>query len=466
MAINRRNKKFVAVVTVTAVLHIVVLFAIGSLVIFSAIRPTEPEFEAPVPLVPIEPERLTMQANMEQMRQSSSRPQPQQRITVQIPQMANIQNVELNVAPPVMGNVSVGAGSQGGMGRIGGSGGIGMGMRQVSFLGVQAAGERVAIIVDCSNHMLIDEKGGLHAFRLVKDEVLQVIKNLDSGVVFNVYLFSGRTVNRFSEYMVTATPASIEAVREWIAPINEDVNARGARRNNFEPEDEYFSGHSYANFMRALHAAFEDHAEAVFMIAATWSNIRQHIDDLSEGEQRSVQRDRERRARDLERRQRQWTERDQELWDAYQRDHVEPMRRRAQELWDAENARRAARGQPHRVVVGNHIETVIRENNLRDALPPRPPRPPRMGSTMRNYTVDEIIRRFQREMIREIYREQRREVPSVNIILFGEGEEAEENYRRLARASRSGVVRVIPSLAELQAAAESSREHRENPGRM
>lgn len=461
---KKMNKNLVTVLVISVALHIVAFMVLGSVVIFQAVVQSEPEFEAPVVPVSIEPEQLQMRSNMRQRTQQSAgatRARPQQRITVSnAPQMPGVQALNLSVAPPAsgvsmsgVGTGSAGSGSGSGLGALGGTGGIGVGMRSVTFLGVQSGGERVAILVDTSNFMMLDEKGGLHAFRLVKDECVKVIEALEPGVVFNIYLYSGATtVNRFKPHMVTASPGVIREVKAWLAPINEDARSLGARTNNFTPEREYFkgSGYTFANFGRALHAAFVDQAEAIFMITAGWPNIRQHMDDFDEAEQKRKQAELDRRIRDWERNHKAAREK-------WQQEVYQPARKRAEEILKAENDKRRAEGKPPRVVL--HIDYVIRENNLytRPAPPHRPVLP--------YYTPEEIITRIQREMFKTFYRDAQKQLPSINIILFGEDKAAEDNYRRLVRSSRLGNFRKIPSLLELESARSQSRDQRSSANR-
>lgn len=461
---KKTNQNLVVVLIVSAVLHIIAFTILGSVVIFQAVTQSEPEFEAAAVPIAIEPEQLQVRSNMRQRTQSGmTRAQPQQRITVSNPQMAQVQALSMTVAPPAAGvslsgvgtgTLGSGTGSGSGLGALGGTGGIGVGMRSVSFLGVQSGGERVAIIVDCSNHMLLDEKGGLHAFRLVKDECIKVIEALDPGVVFNIYLFSGnKTVNRFKPHMVTTSPAMIREVKAWLSPINENVSALGARTDNFKPDREYFQGgggYTFSNFARALHASFEDQAEAIFMIVANWANIRQHIDDFDGTEKNRIQNDLNRRIRDWERNHQaareKWLA---EVW--------RPAQEKAREILKAENERRRAAGRPPRVVLT--IDHVVNENKLVTGA--RPPSRP----VLPYYTPEEIIMKFRREMYRDYYREKQKELPSINIILFGQDDKAEANFRRLVSTSRSGNFRTIPSLAELESASSRSREHREERAR-
>jgi hypothetical protein len=504
---RKANKNLMAVLIISGALHVVAFLVLGSIVIFTAIPQSKPEFEEPEIPQPINLKEVDMKQDMSKMVRtggSSGRTASVQRdlITVQNPVSA-LPALSMSVSPvSAMGapgfststasgiGSGIGSGTGDGLGGLGKSGGIGMGKYSVSFLGVQSGGERVAILVDCSDYMLEDGKGGMWAFRIVKDECVKLVQNLLPGVLFNVYLFSNNNVFLFKEHMVASTPATVNELREWIAPVNEDATKRGARVNNFTPEREYFNQrhtlywgakknekHSnaptVANYARALHAAMADHAEAIFMIIATFPPIPEVLEDMDARSVQAAWARQNRADQEYERKMNRWKgSRDEEKWLEWEKKRDEahaPVWQKAKDIWDAENARRKAAGLPPRIVVGNHLLTVMRENNLKFPDVPRPqnvePRPIRQHVLIDNYSVDKMIERFSKEIIPDIYRFHPKKVrPSVNVILFGSDQKAEDSWTKFVgdvnRGTR-GQFRKITSLAEMKAASEESERNRQ-----
>src|SRR5690606_7724839 len=127
-------------------------------------------------------------------------------------------------------------------------------------------------------------------------------------------------------------------------------------------------------------------------------------------------------------------------------------------------------GLPPRIVVGHHLRKVMEENNMKFPVEPKrpenlPPRPIRPHLTTPAYTLDKLIERFTREIIPEMYRFHPKKMrPSINVVLFGAEEKAEESWKQFvlgANRGTRGQFRKITSLKEMQDAAAESEQHRE-----
>ncbi len=68
--------------------------------------------------------------------------------------------VKSNIQKSIGKNFSHGRARHADLGSGTGSGGLGLGTSTVSFFGIQAAGERIAFIIDLSRSMVEDDKGG------------------------------------------------------------------------------------------------------------------------------------------------------------------------------------------------------------------------------------------------------------------------------------------------------------------
>lgn len=154
------------------------------------------------------------------------------------------------------------------------SGGIGLGAPQFKFLGIRGEGEKVIFLLDASEQMLTPDSGGKSACDYIKSQLDNVLLELPSAVLFNVFLYDGETVAGFRPRMVPVTEQSRLELTEWVAPFLGGVSQGGlvAEQNTYIPETLYETaiGNETREWVRALQAALEQRPDAVFVVGRNW----------------------------------------------------------------------------------------------------------------------------------------------------------------------------------------------------
>jgi hypothetical protein len=144
----------------------------------------------------------------------------------------------------------------------------------VSFFGVQGSGSRIAFILDASQNMLTDENGGPGCYSFVKEQIRKGAAGIQNDRQFNVILHNGRQLALFQPQMVPASPENIEALREWLQPVNSDSLQPGIPDGiaTVTPMRDYKTsiGSDSSGWLLALQAAIEQQADAVFIAGSGW----------------------------------------------------------------------------------------------------------------------------------------------------------------------------------------------------
>lgn len=402
---------------IAVLLHVVLLALFGGIQVYQYVRPPETAFTTPPPIARIEPQRLEYQARVKQRQSASTRPR-QQRLTVTSVADMSLPEIELNLAPvtPNVGLAGNGRGSGGGLGSGFARGGLGFGTSAVNFFGIKSQGERVFFIVDATDYMLEDRKGGFHAYGIVKEELVGLVDRLSAGTLFNLAAYGGREVNLFSPRIIPATTANKNRVRDWIEPVNRDPDSRGPRGNDFQPRGDIAPvGDRSSYWVRALQAAMEQNADSIFLILSQWQF---HGLDLSPAEEWEWL---------LE--ERGWSERKERSWNEA-----------VAEAWawlENENTQRRSRGEPPRIA--NWIGSIVAEI-----------RPDVQLRTAPSFEPDEI-EEFIGSLADTLYPDGQH--PRIHIVLFlGEDEERawdEDRFKRIARRN-GGRFRVLEGFAGLR----------------
>ena len=87
-------------------------------------------------------------------------------------------------------------------------------MPEIKFMGFKAKAERIIFIIDASRNMLVDAKGGLNSFKIIKEKVYELIGNLPAGSLFNVMLTDDMgTSLRFKPKLV---PLELKPKQNWL----------------------------------------------------------------------------------------------------------------------------------------------------------------------------------------------------------------------------------------------------------
>lgn len=287
------------VLLISGGVHAVALFILGSITVYKYIIPDEAQFEEPSTVVEEQP---PPQVKVEIKQQP---PKQQAMQSLRMKQVGNIAVSAVDVNLPNMQEsftVSAGMGGFGSGSLLGGTRGtLGIGMSDISVFGLKTRAERILFVIDANSQMLTDTKGGLKSYKIIKDEITDMVGNLSAGTLFNVMMADRRNSKFFKKQLVPAGQEVHQQLIQWITPINANARnaglvegARDVRRERLETlsnearhEDILWSkqpGNDTA-FMTQL--AIEQDVDAIFFIAGYhrgFERVRRRLTEQEEAD--------------------------------------------------------------------------------------------------------------------------------------------------------------------------------------
>ncbi|NBB78418.1 MAG: hypothetical protein GVY36_03085 [Verrucomicrobia bacterium] len=354
--------------------------------------------------------------------------------------------------PEMEDSFTVNAGTDGiGAGSLLGNtrGSIGIGMSDVSVFGLKTRAERILFVIDADREMVTDKKGGLNSYKVIKDEITDMVANLSTGTLFNVILHDGKKTLGFKNQLVSAGQEIHRELVEWIAPINSNASSPGLEgvAQAGRPSLTTFRDHEVNKALRlsggranetafiAQHA-LEQNLDAVFFITG-----------YHRGFERIRRRPTERENKDWERTTS--SNRYQKQLEAH-RAEIPLMKKRIEEELKRQNKVRKSKGLPPRVL-GQRHGFYSNANEL--GLEWENPHP---GFQPLYWINERDVRKYFRDLVKEIYTDKGGEEPSLNVILFLAGDETfrdewAKSLDRYVRAN-SGKNRVIRGEDEIKSA--------------
>ena len=221
---RKMNPMLLNVLLISGGVHAVALFILGSITVYKYIIPDEAQFEEPSSVVEEQP---PPEVKIEIKQQP---PKQQAMQSLRMKQVGNIAVSAVDVNLPNMQEsftVSAGMGGFGSGSLLGGtSGTLGIGMSDISVFGLKTRAERILFVIDANSQMLTDTKGGLKSYKIIKDEITDMVGNLSAGTLFNVMMADRRNSKFFKKQLVPAGQEVHQQLIQWITPIN--ANARNA----------------------------------------------------------------------------------------------------------------------------------------------------------------------------------------------------------------------------------------------
>ena len=290
-------------------------------------------------------------------------------------------------------------------------------MSDVSVFGLKTRAERVLFVVEASRQMVLDEKGGLNSYRVIKDEISSMIANLSAGTLFNVMLFQDGRVKLFKPQLVAAGAETSNQLSQWLAPINSDLDNIGIRdgknaliETKVEKYPRFYEGmRAHSTNQTVIQKALEMNVDAIFQIAGNhegFLNIR--LKNTPE----EITKAKEKREKWLAK------PKNQELLKAHGAEVVE-MRKRVAAAHKKHNQERAKKGLPPKVLE-QHLHNNAKYFGLKWKTP-RPDVPPSHPPHL--WQEEDTIRRYYHELMQQLYHDRDLSPPSVNVILFLAGDE-------------------------------------------
>ncbi len=425
---NKEKKKvnlpLLEVFGLSLILHLLALLVFGGITIYQFIKPKKPEFIAPPPQERINPEQLEYKMQIKKQQQKSARPRQLRMVVTQISEM-NLPEFDIDLAP-LSSRVNLSAVGKGsGLGSGFGRGSLGIGASAVNFFGIKDESERLIFILDASDWMLEDKKGGFNAYDIVKKEITRMISKLGPGTLFNVNAYNNRDVNLFSPTMALSNSLTNRNVSFWIDPINKNSGSRGAGDNNYDPADKILPmGKHVGQWIRSIQAAMEQHVDAIFLILSGW---QWHYPTLSPDEYKKWLADKG------------WSDKDELKWQNAVSD--------ARKWLEKENVTRQKRGLPPRIV--HWIGDVVNEKYPSLQAKPSP-----------KFDDEQVVAHLH-NVAKKYYPDGN--YPSVNIVMFvGKDESFENDEKRFKKLTRDfgGKFRVLEGLEGLKSVSEIAKENK------
>ena len=224
----RRRKILSIVFGASLAVHIVGLMVAGVWAITHSPSEEVTIFTTPPPVRTYEPRKLEHRVKVKKRQRSSSRPSMVPRLVST--KLSDVALPEIKVDPklihttfqPNFKAVS-GKGLGAGLGTGYGTHGFGQGVSSINFFGIQAKGERVAVLVDVSVSMVEEERGGVLGYMQVKKRLGQVVDALSEASLFNVVVFAD-AANVMEKKMVIGSPDNKRRAKTFIQPYNMEGN--------------------------------------------------------------------------------------------------------------------------------------------------------------------------------------------------------------------------------------------------
>ena len=409
------NPMLLNVLLISGGVHVVALLILGSITVYKYIIPDEAQFEEPSPVVEEQP---PPEVKIEIKQQP---PKQQAMQSLRMKQVGNIAVSAVDVNLPNMQEsftVSAGMGGFGGGSLLGGTRGtLGIGMSDISVFGLKTRAERILFVIDANSQMLTDAKGGLKSYKIIKDEITDMVGNLSAGTLFNVMMADRRNSMFFKQQLIPAGQEVHQQLIQWITPIN--ANARNAGliegdrgvtseklqtlREDANHEDILWAKHAGNDTAFMTQLALEQDVDAIFFIAGYH--------------------------RGFERVRRRLTEREEAEWIRFStsqkyldqlakhEEEVPIMQRRIDNKMSRINEERKKKGQPPRVLNSRWgIYSDYRELELEwETKHP--------GWRPTYYLESREIEKYFKKVVDNLYTNKGSEKPSINVILFLAGDE-------------------------------------------
>ncbi len=430
----KRKQPLLGTLSLSVLIHAVIIALLGGVVVFKVLERPTAQFKPPPPppkTTKIEPRKLQHKIKIREQQQNSGRPRVSPRLTANRVSGISLPEIEADpMAAPAKSNIQKNmgrnitqAGLGTGLGTGTGAGGLGTGMSNVSFFGIQATGEKIAFIIDLSRSMVEDDKGGLNGYTVLKNELKNMVQKLNDGTFFNLIFFDDN-VDIFKPQLVVAKPATKKEADKFISPYYADYGKEvlqnysddkrswpsATRLQNYNlpmlnATAKYVSGGGHRNSLidAPLAAAFQMKADTIFIISDGYPIFERALfgRELEEHERRVKQAEEK------------WAKLSRSDREKLEKNNKESADKYWKEL-DAENVKRARRGLPPKV-----FEEGGPGRFTFDVFPPR---------LSPGQTIEYI-----RAIAVEMYGEAQKKLPKIYTVAYGADAGGEEFLQALAR---------------------------------
>ena len=238
------------VISISVLIHVIAAFVAGIVTVATHVMKEEAQFEEP-PVVA--EEELPPEVKIKITEQIPQQPIQQ----LQLRPVANIAVADVDLDLPSMNegfSVSAGLGAGGGGNLISGTrGSVGIGISDVKIFGLRAKSERILFLIDVNRRMIVDGKGGLNSFKIIKNEIINKVSSLSAGTLFNVILIDDMKALKFKRKLMPAGSEIANEFTRWIAPINTNAASPGLEEIGYaEKISDTLDGDAGPEFLRAI----------------------------------------------------------------------------------------------------------------------------------------------------------------------------------------------------------------------
>ena len=327
----------------------------------------------------------------------------------------------------------------------------------VNFFGVKGEGTNVYFVVDLSDSMVEQDKGGIEGYKILKEKLGQMIQSLAPETNFNVAFYGG-AVDLFMPSSVPATPENKQAAMKFLPRYMASTSQRGNLTRNYRPKISTLPSTGGTSRMDlGLIAAFEGRADTIFVLTDGKPVIQRGMNEKEREEYRKKAADSEISAAD-----RQKYEKDVAEYKKKYEDYNEEMKKYREKYADkiTEKARREsenrAKGKGKVIEGQGFVVDSVKIPGLPDApkapTAPPPPQAKAQGKavappSLGNWQDDDILE-YLKETIAKTYKKDGYELPSIHGVAFLAKPAEEKFLRSLASRNNGNFMRISAPIRE------------------
>ena len=321
----------------------------------------------------------------------------------------------------------------------------------VNFFGVKGEGTNVYFVVDVSDSMVEQDKGGIDGYKNLKDKLGQMIQSLAPETNFNI-AFYGDAVDLFMPTSVPATPENKQAAMKFLPRYMASTSQRGNVLRNYRPKIQTLPALGGTSRMDlGLAAAFEGRADTIFVLTDGKPVIQRAMNEKEREEYRKKMADSEISAADRQKYEkevgeyRKEFEKYSEELKKYREKYADKLQEKARK--EAENR---AKGKGRVVEGQGFVVDPVKVPGLPEPpkAPVAPPPPARKNQgqavaapNLGNWSDDQILE-YLKETIAGTYRKDGYDLPSIHGVAFMSKAAEEKFLRSLANRNNGTFIRI------------------------
>ena len=327
----------------------------------------------------------------------------------------------------------------------------------VNFFGVKGEGTNVYFVVDVSDSMVEQDKGGIDGYKNLKDKLGQMIQSLAPETNFNI-VFYGDAVDLFMPTSVAATQENKQAAMKFLPRYMATTTQRGNLTRNYRPKIATLPAMGGTSRMDlGLIAAFEGRADTIFVLTDGKPVVRRAMDEKEREEYRKKMADSEISAADRQKYEKEIAEYRKKFEEyneemkKYREKHADKLQEKARK--EAENR---AKGKGRVVEGQGFVVDPVKIAGLPDPpkapVAPVPPKPKTQGQAVTapdlgNWKDDEILE-YIKETIAGTYKKDGYDLPSIHGVAFMSKASEEKFLRSLASRNNGNFMRISSPIRE------------------